>query len=126
MPRLTARTISLSVRQEKLLNQEKNRCKIALDLKKRIAIVLLSACGWSNHKISENLGLTYLTVLKWCNPWHANQETLWVFEQGIETASKDSALLTQILAILGDARPTRLSLAQYQVIQSLVCCKPSD
>jgi len=130
MPRLTARPIVLSERQESLLDLQRNRCKIVADQKLRIDIILLAAKGVSNNQICRDLGTTYPTVLKWRNRWYEYQTLLQDFEQGIDQVCTDNSLLNKMLEILSDAarvgRPARISLAQYHSIQTIACCKPTD
>lgn len=130
MPRLAARPIVLSERQESLLNLHRNRCKIAADQKLRIDIILLAGKGVSNNQICRDLSTTYPTVLKWRNRWQDYQSLLNEFEQGIDQACSDSSLVNKMLEVLSDAarvgRPARISLTQYHAIQTIACCKPTD
>ncbi len=130
MARLSARPIVLSKRQQRLLETERSCSKVACDAKVRIDIILLAAQGVSTNQIVRQLGSTYPTVQKWRNRWHEGQAALHTFEQGIDQAPGDAALLHQIYVLISDrarpGRPAQISLAQCQAIQVMACGKPAD
>ena len=79
---LQAKVISLSVRQQQLLLQERNRHQVSGQLRNRIDTILEADGGHSNDQLCKDLQLSYPMVQHWPTHWYTHQAALLSFEQG--------------------------------------------
>lgn len=130
MGRLQAKAIHLSERQKQLLQQERNRRQVSVQMRERIDIILKSAEGMTNQGIHRQTGSGRQRIIQWRNRWACCQEDLSGFEAGVGgDGVSDKELLEKMMEILTDAprsgKPPVFTAAQREQITALACEKPS-
>ncbi len=127
MPSPQALAISLSQRQQSLLEQMVRRTTNAYRLVRRAQLVLLAAQGADNTEIGQRLQLSRSRVRLWRQRWMRAVESLDAAEaEGIS----DEGLLRRILEVLSDqlrpGTPSKFSVEQIVQIVALACESPQN
>lgn len=127
--RLQAKAIHLNERQKQLLNQERNRRQVSVQLRERIDIILKAAEGQTNQDITRQTGNGRQRVILWRNRWASCQRDLSGFAQGISGGGvSDKELMDKMIEILSDAprsgKPPVFTTSQKEQIVALACEKP--
>lgn len=127
----SASAIAMTSRQKAILVKYSNKDSIAMNLKKRIGILVLASEGRSNASVGREVGADVNTVKKWRRRWSALYEELGELEEGKSgEGSSDKSLLDRMLLELKDVprsgTPKRISLSQEAQIVALACEKPED
>ncbi len=130
MARLQAKPLVLNERQKRLLQQERNRRQVPVQLRERIDIILKAAEGITNQDISRQTGSGRQRVIQWRNRWAMCQADLNGFALGIEGGGvSDKELLDKMTEVLSDAprsgAPPVFTATQREQIIALACEKPS-
>lgn len=127
MPSPQALAITLSQRQQSLLEQMVRRTTNAYRLVRRAQLVLLAAQGADNTEIGQRLQLSRSRVRLWRQRWMRAVESLDAAEaEGIS----DEGLLRRILEVLSDqlrpGTPSKFSVEQIVQIVALACESPQN
>ena len=124
MARMMARSIQLSDRQRKILEEYAIGTHQPMHLKIRAEIVLQASCGMSNSAIERNMEIDYRRVLLWRNRFSDSQEELNRVEE--ESPHK---LRSSIKAALSDTQrpgaPATFRDEQVAAIVALACEDPA-
>jgi putative transposase len=127
MPSPQALAITLSKRQQSLLEQMVRHTTNAYRLVRRAQLVLLAAQGADNTEIGQRLQLSRSRVRLWRQRWIRAVESLDAAEaEGIS----DQGLLRRILEVLSDqlrpGTPSQFSVEQIVQIVALACESPQN
>jgi len=127
MPSPQALALTLSQRQQSLLEQMVRRTTNAYRLVRRAQLVLLAARGADNTEIGQRLQLSRSRVGLWRQRWMRAVESLDAAEaEGIS----DEGLLRRILEVLSDrlrpGTPSKFSVEQIVQIVALACESPEN
>jgi putative transposase len=96
MPRRRASEIKLSEKERRILEQNSKGTHTPLHLKKRSAIILLSAAGKSNKAIKREMEIDNKTIRLWRNRYSGQKEELERTEG--ESPHKMRSKITEILS----------------------------
>ena len=127
MPSPHALPITLSDRQQTILQQLAHRSTNPYRLVRRVQLILFAAKGVSNTEIGQQLQLSRSRVRFWRERWQRAVESLAAAEaEGIS----DSGLIGRIVEVLSDelrpGTPAQFSLEQIVQIVALACETPED
>ena len=118
------RTIRLTARQRKILEQIVRRAQSAQCMVTRSKIILLADDGLHNQYIADDLDLHVQTPRRWRNRWAEAAEQLGI----VEAESDDKALCIHIKEVLSDAprsgTPGTFTPEQICQIVALSCESP--
>jgi putative transposase len=119
--------ITLSTRQQKLLERLARSKKASQQLVERCRIVLLSAAGRLNTAQAQQLGVNRQRVRRWRHRWAEESAGL----SAAETAgASDADLQGRIVQVLNDGArsgaPAKFSAEQIAGLIALACEPPSD
>jgi transposase len=125
MADLQASHITLTPRQQLILEQIVRRPTSCQGLVKRVRLILAAAKGTNNTQISISLQLSRTTVRLWRKRWGSAAERL----MAAEAKALDDKQLTQLItAVLQDSErsgtPSTFSTEQVVQIVALACEKP--
>lgn len=127
MPTPHARPITLSDRQQSILQQIARRSTNPYRLVRRAQLILFASIGVSNTEIGQQLQLSRSRVRFWRSRWQRAAESLTAAEaKGIS----DQGLMGQIVELLNDelrpGTPAHFKLEQIVEIVALACETPQD
>jgi putative transposase len=127
MPRPEPQTITLTARQQRVLEGIARRERSTQQHVRRAKVVLAAAAGANNEQVARRLGVTDDTVRTWRGRWGAAQEALLAAEaEG--GAGDDRALERVILGVLADeprpGAPARFTPEQLCQIMAVACEPP--
>lgn len=120
--------INLTKQQKELLVEITRNRTERKDHSIRSQIILLSAKGSSDLKVSETLGISHVTVGKWCKRWEEQQSILLELENQQEGKLLDDK--RYIKSLLSDAprsgAPPKFTAEQVCQILAAACEKPEE
>lgn len=127
MPSPQAIPITLSDKQQRLLEQITRRTTNPYRLVRRAQLILFAAKGVSNTEIAQQLQLSRSRVRFWRERWLSSVESLAVAEfEGFS----DEGLSGRIVEVLSDelraGSPATFSLEQIVQIVALACERPQE
>lgn len=127
MPSPHALPITLSDREQTILQQIARRSTNPYRLVRRAKLILFAAKGVSNTEIGQQLQLSRSRVRFWLKRWLSTVESLTTAEaEGIS----DEGLMGRIVEVLNDelrpGTPAHFSLEEIVQIVALACETPHD
>jgi putative transposase len=124
MPWKTAKEITLSNKQEKVLNEYVTGTHTPLHLKTRSNIVLLAAQGKTNNAIEKELDIDPQTVQQWRDRYSGRYEELQKTEA--ETPHKLRSVIEKILSdVRRPGAPPKFTDEQAAAITAMACEDPA-
>ena len=125
MPSPQALPLTLSGRQQSILQQIARRTTNPYRLVRRAQLILFAAQGVKNTEIGQQLQLSRTQVRLWRQRWQGAIESLAAAEAD---GSSDQGLTRQIVEVLSDdlrpGSPAKFSLEQIVQIVALACETP--
>ena len=121
-------SIDLTTKQQRILEKIYGGSTSRQDHYCRAQIILLSASGMSNTKISRALDIRVGTASKWRNRWHSSQEMLLEIENNAHiTAAGYQRVIEDTLSDQArSGAPPKFTAEQVCQIIALSCEKPED
>lgn len=125
------KSLKISERQKKLLEEEGKKRTTLRQYSERIPIILRISGGESQSEISRSMGLDYESVRLWRSRWIEEYDKLLIYEAGVGGKGiKDHELLSKMLEILSDkarsGAPRVITREQEQLLTALACESPED
>jgi len=125
MPIPKAKEINLTEIEKEILEKHIRRKLSSQAEVLRAKIILEASEGKSNKIISENLGLTRVTVILWRNKWFENRDKLELLKNDYKKL--ESLILSEIL--VDEQRPgtpSEFTVEEITRIIALACEKPEN
>ena len=122
-----ASKIALTDQQKQILTDISNSRTSRQDHIQRANVVIMSEQGLSNAKISEQIGLSSVSVGKWRNRWIESHESLLAMEKSIRTKSEYSRCIERVLSDLPrPGAPPKFSSEQICKIYAVATERPEE
>lgn len=120
------RPISVTARQQGVLERIIRRASSPQQQVARVRLILAAAAGANNQEVGRRVGVSRETVRLWRDRWAAREEAL----LAAEAEGDDQAVQVVVLGVLADeprpGAPARFSPEQFCQIMALACRPPAE